>query len=64
MGKDEERGVSSSRYDISAIGIWEALPLILPTIRIQRRFYKLLKKYPPDCHSDYYMGPNINIGLN
>ena len=34
---------------ISAIGIWEALPLIIPTIRIQRRFYKLLKKYPPDC---------------
>ena len=30
---------------ISAIGIWEALPLIIPTIIIQRRFYKLLKKY-------------------
>ena len=48
---------------ISAIGIWEALPLILPTIRIQRRFYKLLKKYPPDCLILIdYMGPNINIG--
>ena len=48
---------------ISAIGIWEALPLILPTIRIQRKFYKLLKKYPPDCLILIdYMGPNINIG--
>ena len=48
---------------ISAIGIWEALPLLLPTIRIQRKFYKLLKKYPPDCLILIdYMGPNINIG--
>jgi len=48
---------------ISAIGIWEALPLILPTIRIQKRFYKLLKKYPPDCLILIdYMGPNIKIG--
>ena len=48
---------------ISAIGIWEALPLIIPTIRIQRKFYKLLKKYPPDCLILIdYMGPNINIG--
>ena len=49
---------------ISAIGIWEALPLILPTIRIQKRFYKLLKKYPPDCLILIdYMGPNIKIGI-
>ena len=49
---------------ISAIGIWEALPLLLPTIRIQKRFYKLLKKYPPDCLILIdYMGPNIKIGI-
>ncbi len=49
---------------ISAIGIWEALPLILPTIRIQKRLYRLLKKYPPDCLILIdYMGPNIKIGL-
>ncbi len=48
---------------ISAIGIWEALPLILPTLRIQKRFYKLLKRYPPDCLILIdYMGPNIKIG--
>jgi len=49
---------------ISAIGIWEALPLILPTIRIQKKFYKFLKKYPPDCLILIdYMGPNIKIGI-
>ena len=48
---------------ISAIGIWESLPLLIPTIRIQRRFYKLIKKYPPDCLILIdYMGPNIKIG--
>ena len=48
---------------ISAIGIWEALPLIIPTLIIQRKFYKLLKKYPPDCLILIdYMGPNIKIG--
>jgi len=48
---------------ISAIGIWEALPLIIPTLRIQKRFYRLLKKYPPDCLILIdYMGPNIKIG--
>ena len=48
---------------ISAIGIWEALPLIFPTLRIQKKFYKLLNKYPPDCLILIdYMGPNIKIG--
>ena len=61
--KREGVKVLQDTTSISAIGIWEALPLILPTIRIQRRFYKLLKKYPPDCLILIdYMGPNINIG--
>ena len=61
--KKEGVKVLQDTTSISAIGIWEALPLILPTIRIQRRFYKLLKKYPPDCLILIdYMGPNINIG--
>ena len=48
---------------ISAIGIWEALPLVIPTLRIQKRFYKVLKNYPPDCLILIdYMGPNIKIG--
>ena len=48
---------------ISAIGIWEALPLILPTIKIQKKFYKLLRNSPPNCLILIdYMGPNIKIG--
>ncbi len=48
---------------ISAIGIWEALPLIVPTLKIQKRFYKLLISNSPNCLILIdYMGPNINIG--
>tara|TARA_Y100001978_G_scaffold77044_1_gene69180 strand:+ start:494 stop:1672 length:1179 start_codon:yes stop_codon:yes gene_type:complete len=48
---------------ISAIGIWEALPLIIPTLKIQKRFYKLLISNSPNCLILIdYMGPNINIG--
>ncbi len=61
--KKEGVQILQDTTSISAIGIWEALPLIIPTIRIQRRFYKLLKKYPPDCLILIdYMGPNISIG--
>ena len=61
----EKEGVKilQDTTSISAIGIWEALPLIFPTIRIQKRIYKILKKYPPDCLILIdYMGPNIKIG--
>ena len=34
---------------LSAIGIWEALPLIIPTIKIQKKFYKSLKNLSPNC---------------
>ena len=62
--KTEGVKILQDTTSISAIGIWEALPLILPTIKIQRRFYKLLKKYPPDCLILIdYMGPNIKIGI-
>jgi len=62
--KKEGVKILQDTTSISAIGIWEALPLILPTIRIQRKLYKLLKKYPPDCLILIdYMGPNIKIGI-
>ena len=62
--KKEGVKILQDTTSISAIGIWEALPLILPTIKIQKRFYKLLKKYPPDCLILIdYMGPNIKIGI-
>ena len=48
---------------ISAIGVWEALPLIIPTIQIQKKFYKSLKNLSPNCIVLIdYMGPNIKIG--
>ncbi|KGF85400.1 Lipid-A-disaccharide synthase [Prochlorococcus marinus str. GP2] len=62
--KKEGVKILQDTTSISAIGIWEALPLLLPTIRIQKRFYQLLKKYPPDCLILIdYMGPNIKIGI-
>ena len=62
--KKEGVKILQDTTSISAIGIWEALPLIIPTIRIQKRFYKLLRKYPPDCLILIdYMGPNIKIGI-
>ena len=48
---------------ISAIGIWEALPLVFPTLKIQKKFYDALIAHSPDCLILIdYMGPNINIG--
>ncbi len=48
---------------ISAIGIWEALPLIIPMMNIQKNFYKSIKKFRPNCLILIdYMGPNIKIG--
>ena len=44
-------------------GIWEALPLIIPMMKVQKKFYKSIKKYQPDCLILIdYMGPNIKIG--
>ena len=61
--KNEGVKILQDTTSIRAIGIWEALPLLLPTLRIQKRFYKFLKKYPPDCLILIdYMGPNIKIG--
>ena len=48
---------------ISSIGIWEALPLIIPTLKVQKKFYATLIRETPDCLILIdYMGPNINIG--
>ena len=61
--KKEGVQILQDTTSISAIGIWEALPLILPTIRIQKRLFKLIKKSPPNCLILIdYMGPNIKIG--
>lgn len=33
---------------LGAIGLWEALPLVLPTLRLQRKAQRWLAKNPPD----------------
>ena len=49
---------------LGAIGLWEALPLILPTLRLQRRLRQWLRLHPPDgVVLIDYMGANINLGL-
>ena len=49
---------------MGAIGLWEALPLILPTLRLQRRVNRWLRQTPPDgVVLIDYMGANISLGL-
>ncbi len=55
--------IISDTTPISAIGIWEAIPLIFPIMKIQKRFFKVLIKKSPCCLVLIdYMGPNISIG--
>ncbi len=48
---------------IGSMGLVEALPLILPTLKIQRLAQKYLRAYPPDLvvYIDY-LAPNMNLG--
>jgi lipid-A-disaccharide synthase len=49
---------------MGAIGLWEALPLVLPTLQLQRRLRALLRAAPPDgVVLIDYMGANVNLGL-
>ncbi|MFN9624306.1 MAG: lipid-A-disaccharide synthase [Cyanobacteriota bacterium] len=49
---------------LGAIGLWEALPMILPTLRLQRRLRAWLRQHPPEgVVLIDYMGANINLGL-
>lgn len=49
---------------LGAIGLWEALPLVLPTLRLQGRLNRWLETHPPDgAVLIDYMGANINLGL-
>jgi len=48
---------------IGSMGIVEALPYIIPTIRVQRQAIAYLKKNPPDITVLIdYMTPNMGIG--
>ena len=49
---------------MGSIGLWEALPLVLPTLRIQRRVSRWLRQSPPDAVVLIdYMGANVSLGL-
>jgi len=49
---------------MGAIGLWEALPLVLPTLKLQRSLRRNLASEPPDgVVLIDYMGANVNLGL-
>ena len=61
--KNEGVQIIKDTTSISAIGIWEALPLIIPMMKVEKRFYKSIKMHRPNCLILIdYMGPNIKIG--
>jgi lipid-A-disaccharide synthase len=48
---------------IGSVGIFEALPYLLPTLKIQRRARQVLAEQPPDLAILIdYMNPNLAIG--
>jgi lipid-A-disaccharide synthase len=48
---------------IGSIGIFESLPYILPTLRMQRRVKRYLRQNPPDLIVMIdYLAPNLGIG--
>ncbi len=49
---------------MGSIGLWEALPLVLPTLQVQRRVGRWLKRNPLDgLVLIDYMGANVRLGL-
>ena len=49
---------------MGAIGLWEAVPLVWPTLRLQARLDRLLATDPPDgVVLIDYMGANVNLGM-
>jgi lipid-A-disaccharide synthase len=50
---------------MGAIGLWEAIPFLLPTLRLQRRLRRWFAQQVPDgVVLIDYMGPNVSLGLN
>ena len=48
---------------LGSIGLWEALPLVLPTLKLQARVNRLLSQRPPDAVVLIdYMGANVRLG--
>jgi lipid-A-disaccharide synthase len=50
---------------IGSVGLFESLPFVLPTLRLQRRVKGYLRSHPPDLTVLIdYMGPNLEIGAH
>ncbi|MFN5220016.1 MAG: lipid-A-disaccharide synthase [Cyanobacteriota bacterium] len=50
--------------NLGAIGLLEALPLVVPTLKLQARLRRWLLTHPPDgVVLIDYMGANVNLGL-
>ena len=48
---------------LGSIGLWEALPLVLPTLKLQSRVNRELASRPPDAVVLIdYMGANVRLG--
>jgi len=48
---------------MGAIGLWEALPLVLPTLKLQAKVNRVLKQRPPEAVVLIdYMGANVRLG--
>lgn len=48
---------------IGSIGLWEALPFVIPTLRLQQRTKAALRQQPPDAAVFIdYIGPNLAMG--
>ena len=48
---------------MGAIGLWEALPLVIPTLKLQARVNRELLERPPDAVVLIdYMGANVRLG--
>ena len=48
---------------MGAIGLWEALPLVLPTLKLQAKVNRVLNQRPPDAVVLIdYMGANVRLG--
>jgi lipid-A-disaccharide synthase len=49
--------------EIGSIGVWESLPYVLPSLKLQRQAQQYLRQHPPDAVILLdYMGPNIALG--
>lgn len=54
-----------STSGIGSVGIWESLPYVWPTLRIQSRAKQYLQQHPPDLVVLIdYRGPNVNLGTH